>query len=120
MTAASGSSLVEVERRDDGVAVVTLNHPKVNALSTELLGQLREVAESLTDDPPGAVIVTGGPRLFAAGADIAEFGGAAEARRIGEMFLRALNAVADIPRATIASISGFALGGGCELALACD
>ena len=118
--APAGRSLVVLERRDDGVAVVTLDSPKVNALSSELLRQLLAVAEELTEDPPGAVVVTGGSRVFAAGADIAEFGGPAEARVIGDLFLRALNAVADIPRATIAAISGVALGGGCELALACD
>jgi enoyl-CoA hydratase/carnithine racemase len=112
--------LVTVARRSDGVALVTLDHPKVNALSSTLLRQLQAVAEDLTDDPPGAVVVTGGPRIFAAGADIGEFGGPDEARVIGEQFLRALGAVADIPRATIAAISGVALGGGCELALACD
>src|SRR3954468_7000080 len=112
--------LVTTERRDDGVAVVTLDNPKVNALSSELLRQLRSAAEALTSEPPGAVVVTGGDRLFAAGADISEFGGPDEARRIGGLFLDALNAVAAIPRVTIACVSGVALGGGCELALACD
>jgi enoyl-CoA hydratase len=65
-------------------------------------------------------VVWGGERVFAAGADISEFGGPTEARTIGGLFLEALNAVADIPRATIAAVSTFALGGGCELALACD
>ena len=114
------TSLVQVERRDDGVAVLQLDNPKVNALSMELLAQVEAAAGELTDDPPGAVVVTGGDRLFAAGADIAEFGGPDEAGRIGGHFLRALNAIADIPRATIAAVSGVALGGGCELALACD
>jgi enoyl-CoA hydratase len=117
---ADAPELVHLERRDDGVAVLTLDNPKVNALSSTLLGQLLTLARSLIDDPPGAVVVTGGDRLFAAGAEISEFGGPDEARRLGPMFLDALNAIADIPRATIASISGFALGGGCELALACD
>jgi enoyl-CoA hydratase len=112
--------LVQVERGDDGVAVLRLDNPKVNAMSMELLRQLETAATALTDNPPGAVVVTGGDRLFAAGADIAEFGGPDEAERIGELFLRALGAVADIPRATIAAVSGVALGGGCELALACD
>ncbi len=112
--------LVSIERREDGVAVVTLEHPKVNALSSELLRQLRSAAETLTEHPPGAVVFTGGPKVFAAGADINEFGGPAEARLIGGLFLDALNAVAAIPRATIAAVSGYALGGGCELALACD
>jgi enoyl-CoA hydratase len=112
--------LVSVERRGDGVAVLTLDHPKVNALSSELLRQLLGAATALSDEPPGAVVVTGSDRVFAAGADIAEFRGPEEARVIGDLFLRALSAVADIPRATVAAISGVALGGGCELALACD
>ena len=112
--------LVRVERRGDGVAVVTLDNPKVNALSTALLGQLEAAATDLTVDPPGAVVITGGERLFAAGADISEFGGPDEARLVGGSFVRALDAVAAIPRCVIAAVSGFALGGGCELALACD
>ncbi|MFP3899783.1 MAG: enoyl-CoA hydratase/isomerase family protein [Acidimicrobiia bacterium] len=116
----SDTPLVHVERRDDGVAVVRLDNPKVNALSQALLRQLEAAARDLTDDPPGAVVVTGGDRVFAAGADIAEFAGPDEAREIGACFTRALGAVAAIPRCVIASISGYALGGGCELALACD
>ena len=112
--------LVHLERRDDGVAVVRLDNGKVNALSSALLLQLEDAARSLTDDPAGAVVITGGDKLFAAGADISEFGGPDEAERIGDLFLRALCAVADIPRVTIAAVSGAALGGGCELALACD
>jgi enoyl-CoA hydratase/carnithine racemase len=116
----SDTPLVRVERRNDGVAVVTLDSPKVNALSGEMLRQLEAAAVDLTDDPPGAVVVTGGDRIFAAGADISEFGGPDEARLVGGHFRRALDALAALPRCVIAAISGFALGGGCELALACD
>lgn len=117
---ADAAPLVTIHHRDDGIAVVTLANPKVNALSSEVLRQLRDVARRLDDDPPAAVVVTGGDRVFAAGADISEFHGPDEARVIGGLFSEALDAVAAIPRVTIAAVAGFALGGGCELALACD
>ena len=114
------SELVVVERADDDVAVVTLDNPKVNALSGALVDRLHEVALELTSDPPGAVVVTGGERIFAAGADISEFGGPTEATVITDRIHLALDALAAIPRFVIAAVSGYALGGGCELALACD
>jgi enoyl-CoA hydratase len=114
------ADLVLLERRADGVAVVTLNNPKVNALSREVLAELHAAAVELTANPPGAVVITGGERIFAAGADISQFGGTAEAEVIGAGFHTALDAVAAIPRFVIAAVSGYALGGGCELTLACD
>src|SRR5579859_2236027 len=113
-------TFVSVDRRPDGVALVSLQRPKVNALSLELLRQLEVAARELAAEPPGAVVLWGGERTFAAGAEISEFGGLDEARVFGRQFRAAFEALAAIPRATIAGVSGYALGGGCELAMACD
>jgi enoyl-CoA hydratase/carnithine racemase len=111
---------VVLERRGDGVAVIRLDNPPANALCQALLAELADVASELTLDPPGAVVVTGNAKLFAAGADIKEFGGQPEARIMTNHFRRALDALAGLPRIVIAAVTGYCLGGGCELALACD
>src|SRR5436305_1359860 len=88
------AEFVHVERGDDGVAVLRLERPPANALSVAVLGEIAEAARGLTADPPGAVVVTGGDKIFAAGADISEFGGPEEAARIAGHFREAFDAVA--------------------------
>jgi len=113
--------LVLIEPHGDGVVVIRLNNPPMNALSRALLGRLRDVAREVgADSSVKAVVVAGGPKAFAAGADISEFGDQDAARVIAAGFRDAFDAVAAIPRPVIAAIRGYALGGGLELACACD
>src|SRR5215510_260346 len=113
--------LVLTERDEHGVVLVTLNSGKMNPLSQATLDALAGVAEELGSDASlKAVVVTGNEKAFAAGADITEFGDQDTARRIARSFRRAFDAVAAIPRPVVAAVRGYALGGGCELALACD
>ena len=113
---------VLLTRNSDNVALITLNRPKANALSAELLDHLCKVVSELVEYPPASVVLYGGKRLFSAGADISEMDldDPDIASRIVGNFHEATAALASLPRMVIAAITGYALGGGLELALSCD
>jgi len=115
-----GDGHLQVERRDDGVVVVTLDRPKVNALDTGLLRELEAFARSCIDDPPGAVVITGAGRMFAAGAELSEFADPDRRPVQANAFRDAFAALDRVPCPTIAAVNGLALGGGAELAWCCD
>ena len=115
---------VLVERRDDHIAVITLNRPdKLNALNAEVRKLLRDTFDELAgDDDVRVVVVHGsGDKAFVAGADITEFAARTpEEQREVYARRRIYETVADFPKPVIAALHGFCIGGGSELALACD
>lgn len=134
---------VTLDRRTDGVAVVTINNPPQNALTTPVFEELQAIAAELTGSPPGAIVLTGQPKMFALGGEIsetyrtqfqgrtdideaeldeavAEITDPAYVRQLGEKYLVTFDALAALPCMTIAAIEGIAFGGGLEITLTCD
>ncbi|MBC7246506.1 MAG: enoyl-CoA hydratase/isomerase family protein [Actinobacteria bacterium] len=112
--------IVEIK---DGVATVTLNRPPLNPLNAELFSQIGRCADELAaDDQVRAVVITGGEKNFAAGADIKEMveASAVDITKFNVLAQESFSKVENIPKPVIAAINGFALGGGCELAISCD
>ena len=114
---------LRIERKD-AVTIVEIDRPKaLNALSSQVLDELDKAFLSLGDDASvRAVILTGGgEKAFVAGADIKEMAslGAAEARAYSDKGQAVLFRIENLGKPVIAAVNGFALGGGCELAMAC-
>jgi enoyl-CoA hydratase len=107
----------------DGVGTIRLDRPKMNALNVQVQEEIRTAAlEATANDDVRAVVIYGGEKVFAAGADIKEMADMSYAdmvKRSGPL-QSSLSAVAAIPKPTVAAITGYALGGGCELALCAD
>jgi enoyl-CoA hydratase/carnithine racemase len=114
---------VSVETDEHGVAVIRLDRPPVNALDLGLWEGLAEVGRQVThDDAVRAVVIWGGPKVFAAGADIKamrEMDFATAFAKAG-ILQEAFEVLAAIPKVVIAAVNGYALGGGCELAMTAD
>ena len=117
----SAEPLVLVER-DDAVAVVLLNRPmQLNALSDELMEELVERLQELDRDETVRCIVLGGSeRAFAAGADIGQLAEASAIELYYQRRVERWDAIRDLWTPLVAAVSGFCLGGGCELAMSCD
>jgi enoyl-CoA hydratase len=111
-----------IVEKGDSIAVVTLNRPQqLNALSYGLVKDLCMALESLDeDDQVRAIVLTGGEKVFAAGADIKEMAGAGPFDEPVRGRLSYRDRVNKISKPVIAAVSGYALGGGCELAMSCD
>jgi enoyl-CoA hydratase/carnithine racemase len=107
----------------DGVATMRLDRPKMNALNVQVQEEIRAAAHEATErDDVKAVVVWGGERVFAAGADVKEMADMSYTdmvKRSGAL-QSAFSAVARIPKPVVAAVNGYALGGGCELALCAD
>jgi enoyl-CoA hydratase/carnithine racemase len=116
------AELVRVET-DSGVATIRLDRPPMNVINREVQEGLRAAAGQVSEDPDiRAVVIYGGEKVFAAGADVKEFADLSHAdmMRDAARVMSSIDSLAQIPKPVIAAVTGYALGGGCELAMTAD
>lgn len=111
--------------KENGIGILTINRPKaLNALNTETVTELNDCVGKIENDPDVKVLIItgGGQKSFVAGADIVEMStkNAIEGRHFGKISQDTFTRIENLPQPVIAAVNGFALGGGCELACACD
>jgi len=121
----AGLNYIQIERRPDEIAIITINRPEVlNAINVDVIAELSSAIDIVSvDDNVKVVVITGkGERSFCAGADIRYVANIdpIEAERYASSVHTMLNKIENLEKPVIAAINGYALGGGCEIALACD
>ena len=116
------AEVVLVERPSEGVALLRINRPEArNALNMEVRRLLAQrMAEVADDEAVRCIVLTGNEKAFAAGADIKEMANAGTIEMLQRGTLKLWRSIAACPKPVIAAVNGFALGGGCELAMTCD
>ncbi|KAK2099363.1 putative enoyl-CoA hydratase, mitochondrial [Saguinus oedipus] len=114
--------IVEKRGKNNTVGLIQLNRPKaLNALCNGLIEELNQALKTFQEDPAvGAIVLTGGDKAFAAGADIKEMQNMSFQECYSQKFLNHWDCLTQVKKPVIAAVNGYALGGGCELAMMCD